>query len=89
MPDDEELVQVFVPPLAQVLYDAETEKGSPLTEDEVNSIRDAAICITLRASVAQAMEDKRGRDIDPEHAWAQWRVFREQLQTEDDAEESE
>jgi hypothetical protein len=88
MSDDEELVQVFVPPLAQVLYDAESEKGSPLTEDEVNTIRDEAICITLRASVAQAMEEKRGRDIDPEQAWAQWRVFREQLQ-EDEGEDSE
>jgi hypothetical protein len=34
MPDDEELVQVFVPPLAQVLYDAESEKGSPLQAED-------------------------------------------------------
>ena len=89
MADEEELVQVFVPALAQVLYDAEADKGSPLTEDEVNTIRDASICITLRASVARAMEEKRGRDIDPERAWDEWQVFREQLQDADEPEESE
>ena len=39
---EEPLVVVFIPALAPLLLRAEQLKGSPLTEDEVGRIRDAA-----------------------------------------------
>ena len=68
---------IFVPPLITLLLSWESEKGSPLTEDEVNSIRDDATAISLDSETALAMAESRGyRDIDPENCWAEWLAFR-------------
>lgn len=68
---------IFVPPLITLLLNRESEKGSPLTEDEVNSIRDDATAISLDSETALAMMESRGyRDIDPENCWAEWLAFR-------------
>ncbi|WP_394517406.1 hypothetical protein [Pantoea sp. SGAir0175] len=68
---------IFVPPLITLLLNRESEKGSPLTEDEVNNIRDDATAISLDSETALAMMKSRGyRDIDPENCWAEWLAFR-------------
>lgn len=68
---------IFIPPLITLLLNRECEKGSPLTEDEVNSIRDDATAISLDSETALAMMESRGyRDIDPENCWAEWLAFR-------------
>lgn len=68
---------VFVPPLITLLLNKENEKGSPLTEDEVNNIRDNATAIRLDSEAALAMAESRGyRDINPENCWAEWSDFR-------------
>ncbi|WP_413676534.1 hypothetical protein [Pantoea dispersa] len=68
---------IFVPPLITLLLRKESEKGSPLTEDEVNSIRDDATALSLDSETALAMAESRGyRDIDPENCWAEWLAFR-------------
>ena len=41
---EEELIPVPVPALVAVLLNKESEKGSPLTEQEVLEIRDNAAC---------------------------------------------
>ena len=85
MSDEEPLVFVFVPALVAVLRHAEIGKGAPLTEDEVNATRDAAICITVRRSQAEAMEASRGYpDIDPENAWIEWQAIRDQIGSTDE-----
>lgn len=67
------LCLVFVPALIVMLNAAEEKKGSPLTEVEVDSIRDQAVCISLPFSVALEMERKRGyADIAPENCWNEW-----------------
>ncbi|MCG8909860.1 hypothetical protein [Pseudomonas sp. DP-17] len=78
MPTDP-LCLVFVPPLVALLTAAESRKGSPLTEDEVCTIRDQAACIAVPFSTALEMEDKRGyADIVAEDCWSEWRKRRAQ-----------
>ena len=80
MAAEEALVAVFVPALVTLLHQAESEKGEPLTEDEVIDIRDKAVCITMKYSQAQAVEAKRGYpDIDPDNVWAEWQAVRSEL----------
>lgn len=68
---------VFVPPLIALLLSKESEKGSPLTEDEVNSIRDNATAISLDRDAALEMAKIRGYlDINPENCWEEWLDFR-------------
>jgi hypothetical protein len=69
----EPLDLVFVPPLVLLLLNKEKEKGSPLTQTEVESIRDAAVCVSIRRSLARKMEDARGYpDLDAARAWDDW-----------------
>jgi hypothetical protein len=80
VPDNEPLVQVFMPPLVTLLVDSERKKGSPLSEDEVFRIRDGGMCINLRMSLALKMAEQRGyHDIDPKNCWAEWCIARKEL----------
>lgn len=79
-PKDDPLCLVFVPALVALLYNAERQKGEPLTEAEVITIRDSATCITLPFSVATETEKERGYpDIVAENAWSDWQTMRPQL----------
>lgn len=68
-----DVVPVFMPPLAVMLAHAEEQKGEPLTETEVQKLRDGAVCMNLRREHAEQMREKRGyRDVNPEDCWADW-----------------
>lgn len=55
----------------------EKQKGEPLTEEEVLSIRDKAVCIVLSYENARNLEKGRGFiDIDPENCWEEWLKLR-------------
>lgn len=87
MTPEERLIPVIMPSLAAILSDAETKKGSPLSEDEVLRIRDAAPCMILPESHVAALDEKRGyRDIDPDNCWEEWQQLRTQLSDGDAAE---
>jgi hypothetical protein len=59
---------------------AESDKGTPLTIEEVHSIRDKGPCVMLPRTEASKMAQARGYDdIDPEQAWEQWQLVRQQL----------
>lgn len=78
--NDEELLIVHVPALVAVLLDREKEKGAPLTQAEVLSIRDNASCIAMPRFAQMQVEQGRGNaDIDPENAWREWQVARLQF----------
>lgn len=78
--DNDDLVPVFMPALAVLLVHAEDKKGTPLTKDEVYSIRDSGACIMMQASDARRMDDSRGyRDIDPENCWHDWQMARRDM----------
>nr|WP_109753022.1 MULTISPECIES: hypothetical protein [unclassified Pseudomonas] len=78
MPTTDQLCAVFIPALVLLLTDAETRKGSPLSEAEVLAIRDGATCIAVPFDVALQMEsDLVGlRDIVAEDCWSEWQRIR-------------
>ncbi len=73
--DDEAdaLVLVFIPPLIDVLRLLEKRAGRPLTEAEVLTARDAAVCMAVPYSAALKLDQARDyHDIDAEHVWDEW-----------------
>jgi hypothetical protein len=81
---DERLVPVFIPSLVSVLLHYEQEKGSPLSEEEVISIRDASAAVMVPESSVIALIERRGyQDIDPEHCWELWQEARKYLISHD------
>jgi hypothetical protein len=80
MPDQTPLIPLFVPPLATVLAHAEQKKGAPLTQPEVEAIRDKSACIMMEPADAQKMGQSRGFiDVNPQNCWADWHRLRAQL----------
>jgi len=76
---EQDLVPVFMPPLATVLAHHEREKGAPLTEAEVIAIRGRSVVMMMRRSIAEQMAQKRGwRDIDPHNCWHEWQQAKQQ-----------
>lgn len=87
MESNEELELVFMPALSVLLMRAEELKSAPLSQAEVERIRDGAICMSVRTSVARQMDESRGYDdLDPEDCWAQWQILRANLADEPDIE---
>ena len=77
---DEQLVLVPIPALVALLVHHERENGEPLTQAEVESIRDNAVCMTMPLSAARKMAEQRGYDdIDPENCWQEWVALRDSL----------
>jgi len=75
-----ELAMTFVPALVAVLTAAEDKAGKPLTQKQVEKIRDGGACIAMKPRDAQALERSRGyADLDPELAWPQWQARRSLL----------
>lgn len=84
MSDSEELIIYPVPSLVATLLNRERAKGSPLTEHEVNEIRDACSCIALRPDDVRKIEERRGyKDIAPERCWEEWQQVRKNLYDDD------
>jgi len=76
----EKLIHVFMPTLVSLLLRAETDKGAPLTYEEVIATRDKGTCVMLPEDVAAKVEEDRGySDIDPENCWDQWNALRPEL----------
>lgn len=81
MNQEEKPVLVCIPPLVALLKSKESQKGSPLTEEEVITIRDNAVAMAVTEDTAKTMEESRGYpDIDPENCWEEWQVVRKELQ---------
>jgi hypothetical protein len=79
---NERLIITCIPSLVSTLLRLEEEKGSPLTEQEVLSIRDAAPAVALPVEPASAVEKARGyRDIDLDNCWEEWQQARLELDT--------
>lgn len=71
------LVPTFMPPLVALLTAAETRAQRALEREEVEALRDGAVCIAMDPADARTMERSRGyADLDPELAWEQWQIAR-------------
>jgi hypothetical protein len=74
------LLIVPVPSLVATLLRTEQDKGSPLTETEVLSIRDNCPSIVMPVDVAAKVAEGRGYDdIDLDKAWEAWQAIRPSL----------
>ncbi|AZV39531.1 hypothetical protein CFR75_04510 [Komagataeibacter xylinus] len=82
--DENQPVLVPIPALVLLLLRKEKEKGSPLTKEEVLSIRDNAVCMTVPYSAALLASEQRGYDdISLENAWEDWCQVRPALVGDD------
>lgn len=64
---------IYLPSLTTILLQAERHKGSLLTRDEVEAIRDSAFRVTIPDPIARYMEPCGGdADIDPLMCWEMW-----------------
>jgi hypothetical protein len=71
------LVLVFMPSLAALPGRAEQLKGSPLTEEQVLRVRDAATVVVTGLGPAAAVAEGRGHaDADPANPWESWQAIR-------------
>jgi hypothetical protein len=78
--NENELEFLFTPSLAALLMAAEEKKGAPLTNAEVDAIRDKAVCMAVKPRHARAMERSRGyADIEPERAFEHWQLLRQTM----------
>jgi hypothetical protein len=77
----EDLFPCFTPSLAAILLNREKALGRPLTEHEVNEIRDQSSCVMLPISMKPKMDESRGYvDIDPENCWNEWQQLRSEFE---------
>jgi hypothetical protein len=73
----DQIIITPVPSLVATLLNRERAKGSPLTQSEVETIRDQIECIAMTPEQRAAVDERRGyMDIDPEQAWEEWQVAR-------------
>jgi hypothetical protein len=71
------LAFLFMPSLAALLTRAEELKGSPLTEEQVTRVRDAAIAVVTPADVAALTVEQRGYpEVDHAAPWESWLAIR-------------
>src|SRR5262249_13750296 len=71
------LAILFMPSLAALLTRAEELKGSPLTQEQVIRVRDAALAVVTPADVAAATVEQRGyAEVDAIRPWESWRALR-------------
>ena len=74
---EEDLIITHVPSLVATLLNKEREKGAPLTQEEVEGIRDNAPCVAMTPEQRKAVDERRQYDdIDPEFAWEEWQTAR-------------
>ncbi|WP_092507343.1 hypothetical protein [Xenorhabdus mauleonii] len=71
--EQQKLELVFMPSLISILVHLQEKKGSLLTQEEVEEIRDKAVCITVPTEVHEKIEEERGfSDINPDFVWIEW-----------------
>lgn len=64
---------VFMPSLIAILINAQDKKGTLLTQDEVEHIRDNAAVMSVPKSICEKMDKDRGyKDINPELVWIEY-----------------
>ncbi|MCH1924849.1 hypothetical protein L9G74_09655 [Shewanella sp. C32] len=74
---EDPMVEVFVPALVALLTRAEELAGRPLTENEVNNIRDKATKVSQPQTLIPALIQQRGyHDLYAPEAWLQWQLYK-------------
>ena len=72
---DPSLVALPIPPLIALLTALQEERGTDLSEAEVLSHRDNAVCMVVSLDVAATMTASRGYDdLDLRNVWSDWQA---------------
>lgn len=70
------MATIYIPSLMRVLRQAEQQKGEQLTRQEVEALRDSAVCVSVPDSIACTLDPAQGlSDINPERCWEEWSRF--------------
>ncbi|AXU95493.1 MAG TPA: hypothetical protein DD850_07240 [Erwinia persicina] len=73
------MATIYIPSLMGLLSDAERQKGTRLTREEVETLRDSVVCVTIPDTIASALDRSQNfSDTDPEHCWEEWSRYRYQ-----------
>lgn len=68
---------ISVPALGGLLAKAEWRKGSPLTEEEVEKIRDITTQVLVPDNIARTLDPFCGyANVDPQKCWETWQRYR-------------
>ncbi|BCQ34590.1 hypothetical protein ERHA54_20650 [Erwinia rhapontici] len=76
------MATIYIPSLMGLLSDAERQKGASLTREEVEALRDTAMCVSIPDRIAFALDPSQNfSDINPENCWDEWSRFRHRGET--------
>lgn len=71
------MATIYIPSLMGLLSEAERQKGTSLTREEVEALRDNAMCVSIPDRIACTLEPSENfSDINPENCWDEWSRFR-------------
>ncbi len=77
---EEDVIITPIPSLVATLLNKEQAEGSPLTREEVETIRDNAPSVALTPAQRAAVDERRQyEDINPDMAWEDWQIARLEL----------
>ena len=80
-PNPNKYVIQFIPALVAILLSAERKNGAPLTQAQVELIRDRSSVMVASSGGSKAVEDRRGyQDLNPRDVWREWQLARKELQ---------
>jgi len=80
-PNPENYVILFIPALVAILLSVERKSGGPLSQAQVEAVRDTASVVVSPPHAVKSVEEKRGyRDLDPREVWQEWQMARKELQ---------
>lgn len=78
--EEKEFKTIYMPSLLYILNAHETDKGSDLTEKEVNQLCDKANIMMVEISRIKEIGIERGyQDIDSKDLWKEWLAFKERM----------
>jgi len=76
------MATIYIPSLMRLLSDAERQKGASLTREEVEALRDSAMCVSVPDRIAVALDPSQNfSELNPENCWEEWSRFRHRGET--------
>lgn len=71
------MATIYLPSLRGLLSDAERQKGAHLTREEVETLRDNAMCVSVPDGIACTLDLSHNvGDINAENCWEEWSRLR-------------
>ncbi|WP_437615436.1 hypothetical protein [Erwinia sp. V71] len=68
---------IFIPALIKLLVHAQQNQSTPLSREEVETIRDNATAVSVPDTIATEMaQNGSWVDINPERCWEEWQDYR-------------